>query len=165
MYENNIIQPYKSFPLFPFYFNTQDRKGGEFFLKTMKIKFFFRHWTCGLTRFFISIWQISNRENSVMETQTTERSYKDDHLQDRLRHYEAQAQLVETLQRELHNSQVRATVSQKNHSLSLHPPPPKREREGRKNVLWMKSSQKVWKVILHHSISSVIAIRTDFTWY
>nr|XP_022325623.1 golgin subfamily A member 2-like isoform X2 [Crassostrea virginica] len=48
---------------------------------------------------------ISNRENSVMETQTTERSYKDDHLQDRLRHYEAQAQLVETLQRELHNSQ------------------------------------------------------------
>ena len=68
-----------------------------------------------------------------METQTTERSYKDDHLQDRLRHYEAQAQLVETLQRELHNSQVRATVSQKNHSLSLHlhPPPLKREREGK----------------------------------
>ena len=46
-----------------------------------------------------------------METQTTERSYKDDHLQDRLRHYEAQAQLVETLQRELHNSQVGATKS------------------------------------------------------
>lgn len=67
-----------------------------------------------------------------METQTTERSYKDDHLQDRLRHYEAQAQLVETLQRELHNSQVRATVSQKDHSLSLHPPPTReRERKGR----------------------------------
>lgn len=128
----------------------------------MKIKFFFRHWTCGLTRFFISIWQISNRENSVMETQTTERSYKDDHLQDRLRHYEAQAQLVETLQRELHNSQVRATVSQKNHSLSPSQSP-KREREkGGKNVLCMKSSQKVWKVILHHSISSVMAIRIDF---
>ena len=79
-----------------------------------------------------------------METQTTERSYKDDHLQDRLRHYEAQAQLVETLQRELHNSQVRAIVSQKNHSLSI-PPTKKREREGRKIVLWMKSSQKVWK--------------------
>lgn len=48
---------------------------------------------------------ISNRENSVMETQSSESTYKDDHLQDRLRHYEAQAQIVETLQRELHNSQ------------------------------------------------------------
>ncbi|XP_062616382.1 golgin subfamily A member 2-like [Saccostrea cucullata] len=48
---------------------------------------------------------ISNRENSVMETQSVESTVKDDHLQDRLRHYEAQAQLVETLQRELHNSQ------------------------------------------------------------
>ena len=67
-----------------------------------------------------------------METQTTERSYKDDHLQDRLRHYEAQAQLVETLQRELHNSQVRATVSQKiTLSLSI-PPTKKRERREEK---------------------------------
>lgn len=48
---------------------------------------------------------ISNRENSVMEIQSVESTVKDDHLQDRLRHYEAQAQLVETLQRELHNSQ------------------------------------------------------------
>ncbi|XP_048774696.2 golgin subfamily A member 2-like isoform X2 [Ostrea edulis] len=48
---------------------------------------------------------ISNRENLVKETQNVENTYIDDHLQDRLRHYEAQAQLVETLQRELHNSQ------------------------------------------------------------
>ena len=75
-----------------------------------------------------------------METQTTERSYKDDHLQDRLRHYEAQAQLVETLQRELHNSQVRATVT-KNHSLSLHPNHQK-ERERREEKMFC-----VWRVL------------------
>ena len=66
-----------------------------------------------------------------METQTTERSYKDDHLQDRLRHYEAQAQLVETLQRELHNSQVGATVTKKSLSISPSSPSQKRERKGR----------------------------------
>ena len=32
--------------------------------------------------------------------------YQNEQLHDRLRHYEAQAQLVESLGRELHNSQV-----------------------------------------------------------
>ena len=36
----------------------------------------------------------------------TKEKYQHDQIQDRLRHYEAQAQVVEALQRELHNSQV-----------------------------------------------------------
>ena len=45
----------------------------------------------------------SARENSVEANKVR---LLHEQIQDRLRHYEAQAQLVETLQRELHSSQV-----------------------------------------------------------
>ncbi|KAK3088299.1 hypothetical protein FSP39_017253 [Pinctada imbricata] len=50
------------------------------------------------------------KESMVTELQeasntTTTEKYQQDQIQDRLRHYEAQAQVVEALQRELHNSQ------------------------------------------------------------
>lgn len=48
--------------------------------------------------------KLSDLENSSLEAK--KEMYQQEQLHDRLRHYEAQAQLVESLGRELQNSQV-----------------------------------------------------------
>lgn len=55
--------------------------------------------------------QLSDKERELKHLQNVthqsqKESYQQEQLADRLRHYEAQAQLVETLQRELQSSQV-----------------------------------------------------------
>jgi polynucleotide 5'-kinase involved in rRNA processing len=55
--------------------------------------------------------QLSSKQNKLTDLENTthearKEMYQNEQLHDRLRHYEAQAQLVESLGRELHNSQV-----------------------------------------------------------
>lgn len=67
-------------------------------------------------RSFYFILQVSRKEQEVQaykeELQVVQRQqYHQDQIQDRLRHYEAQAQLVETLQNELTSAQVSQLIS------------------------------------------------------
>lgn len=59
----------------------------------------------------IVYFQLSSKQNKLTDLENTthearKEMYQTEQLHDRLRHYEAQAQLVESLGRELHNSQV-----------------------------------------------------------
>ena len=58
---------------------------------------------------------LQQRERHVLQLESessTIRNYTNDQVEDRLRHYEAQAQLVETLQRELNSAQVMETMAE-----------------------------------------------------
>ena len=60
---------------------------------------------------YVVYFQLSSKQNKLTDLENTthearKEMYQTEQLHDRLRHYEAQAQLVESLGRELHNSQV-----------------------------------------------------------
>ena len=72
---------------------------------------------CHISVFITSIFfpQLSGKDLELTEAvknsvEANKVKLLHEQIQDRLRHYEAQAQLVETLQKELHSSQVREYV-------------------------------------------------------
>lgn len=58
--------------------------------------------------FIIDFFQLSQREEELqkLHTSSTKGIYQQNQIADRMRHYEAQGQLTEMLQKELHQAQV-----------------------------------------------------------